>query len=94
MEITKESVEDLLNNLIRPMFDGIVEIEVEKLSLFDDPSLTDLYPVINVTFDKEIHSTYEDTNELEYKLTKEVQSVLKYFSIYNSIVDVFVISDI
>ena len=53
MEITKEAIEDLLDNLVKPMFDGIVEIEVDSLSLFDDPNLTQLYPTISIIYDKE-----------------------------------------
>ena len=52
MEITKSSIEDLLDNLVRPMFDGIVEIEVDSLSLFDDPNLKELYPTISVIYDQ------------------------------------------
>jgi hypothetical protein len=53
MEITKEAIEDLLNNLVKPMFDGIVEIEVDSLSLFDDPNLKELYPTISIIYDKD-----------------------------------------
>jgi hypothetical protein len=100
MEITKEAIEDLLNNLVKPMFDGIVEIEVDSLSLFDDPNLKELYPTISIVFDKkkymkglELHwGSYN--YELEDKVTKEVQSTLKYFNIHNSIVDFYTITDI
>jgi hypothetical protein len=100
MEITKEAIEDLLNNLVKPMFDGIVEIEVDSLSLFDDPNLTQLYPTIIVTFDKEkymeeLSGDMTSYNyELEDKVTKEVKSTLKYFNIHNSIVDFYTITDI
>ena len=98
MEITKSSIEDLLNNLVKPMFDGIVEIEVGSLSLFDDPNLTELYPTISVIYNKEkynkeLHDSgwWEISWELENKVTREVQSTLKYFNIHNSIVDFYVI---
>lgn len=97
MEITKEAIEDLLNNLVKPMFDGIVEIEVDSLSLFDDPNLTQLYPTISIVYDKdkymeELSGDMTSHNyELEDKVTKEVQSTLKYFNIHNSIVDFYVI---
>jgi hypothetical protein len=100
MEITKEAIEDLLNNLVKPMFDGIVEIEVDSLSLFDDPNLKELYPTIIVTFDKEkymeeLSGDMTSYNyELEDKVTKEVKSTLKYFNIHNSIVDFYTITDI
>jgi hypothetical protein len=100
MEITKEAIEDLLNNLVKPMFDGIVEIEVENLSLFDDPNLTQLYPTISIVYDKdkyieELSGDMTSHNyELEDKVTKEVQSTLKYFNIHNSIVDFYTITDI
>jgi hypothetical protein len=100
MEITKEAIEDLLNNLVKPMFDGIVEIEVDSLSLFDDPNLTQLYPTISIIYDKEkyIEKLSGDMTshnyELEDKVTKEVQSALKYFNIHNSIVDFYTITDI
>jgi hypothetical protein len=100
MEITKEAIEDLLNNLVKPMFDGIVEIEVDSLSLFDDPNLTQLYPTISIIYDKEkyIEELSGDMTshnyELEDKVTKEVQSTLKYFNIHNSIVDFYTITDI
>jgi hypothetical protein len=100
MEITKEAIEDLLNNLVKPMFDGIVEIEVDSLSLFDDPNLTQLYPTISIIYDKdkymeELSGDMTSHNyELEDKVTKEVQSTLKYFNIHNSIVDFYTITDI
>ena len=99
MEITKSSIEDLLGNLVKPMFDGIVEIEVDSLSLFDDPNLTELYPTISVIYDKEKYNmelkAYDGYKyDLENKVTKEVQLTLKYFNIHNSIVDFYVISDI
>jgi len=100
MEVTKEAIEDLLNNLVKPMFDGIVEIEVDSLSLFDDPNLTQLYPTISIIYDKEkyIEELSGDMTshnyELEDKVTKEVQSTLKYFNIHNSIVDLYTITDI
>jgi hypothetical protein len=100
MEITKESIEDLLNNLVKPMFDGIVEIEVDSLSLFDDPNLTQLYPTISIIYDKEKYmeelsgDMTSHNYELEDKVTKEVQSTLKYFNIHNSIVDFYTITDI
>jgi hypothetical protein len=82
------------------MFDGIVEIEVDSLSLFDDPNLTQLYPTISIIYDKEkyIEKLSGDMTshnyELEDKVTKEVQSTLKYFNIHNSIVDFYTITDI
>ena len=100
MDITKEAIEDLLDNLVKPMFDGIVEIEVDSLSLFDDPNLTQLYPTISIIYDKEkyIEELSGDMTshnyELEDKVTKEVQSTLKYFNIHNSIVDFYTITDI
>jgi hypothetical protein len=100
MEITKEAIEDLLNNLVKPMFDGIVEIEVDSLSLFDDPNLKELYPTISIIYDKdkymeELSGDMTSHNyELEDKVTKEVQSTLKYFNIHNSIVDFYTITDI
>jgi hypothetical protein len=100
LEITKEAIEDLLNNLVKPMFDGIVEIEVDSLSLFDDPNLTQLYPTISIVYDKdkymeELSGDMTSHNyELEDKVTKEVQSTLKYFNIHNSIVDFYTITDI
>ena len=100
MEITKEAIEDLLNNLVNPMFDGIVEIEVDSLSLFDDPNLKELYPTISIVYDKdkymeELSGDMTSHNyELEDKVTKEVQSTLKYFNIHNSIVDFYTITDV
>ena len=100
MEVTKEAIEDLLNNLVKPMFDGIVEIEVDSLSLFDDPNLTQLYPTISIIYDKEkyIEKLSGDMTshnyELEDKVTKEVQLSLKYFNIHNSIVDFYTITDV
>ena len=100
MEVTKEAIEDLLNNLVKPMFDGIVEIEVDSLSLFDDPNLTQLYPTISIIYDKEkymegfLKGWASHNYELEDKVTKEVQSTLKYFNIHNSIVDFYTITDI
>jgi len=100
MEVTKEAIEDLLNNLVKPMFDGIVEIEVDSLSLFDDPNLTQLYPTISIIYDKEKYmeelsgDMTSHNYELEDKVTKEVQSTLKYFNIHNSIVDFYTITDI
>jgi hypothetical protein len=100
MEVTKEAIEDLLNNLVNPMFDGIVEIEVDSLSLFDDPNLTQLYPTISIIYDKEKYmeelsgDMTSHNYELEDKVTKEVQSALKYFNIHNSIVDFYTITDI
>ena len=100
MEVTKESIEDLLNSLVKPMFDGIVEIEVDSLSLFDDPNLTQLYPTISIIYDKEKYmeelsgDMTSHNYELEDKVTKEVQSTLKYFNIHNSIVDFYTITDI
>jgi hypothetical protein len=100
MEITKEAIEDLLNNLVKPMFDGIVEIEVDSLSLFDDPNLKELYPTISIIYDKdkymeELSGDMTSHNyELEDKVTKEVQSTLKYFNIHNSIVDFYTITDV
>jgi hypothetical protein len=100
MEVTKESIEDLLNSLVKPMFDGIVEIEVDSLSLFDDPNLTQLYPTISIIYDKEKYmeklsgDMTSHNYELEDKVTKEVQLSLKYFNIHNSIVDFYTITDI
>jgi len=100
MEVTKEAIEDLLNNLVKPMFDGIVEIEVDSLSLFDDPNLTQLYPTISIIYDKEKYmeelsgDMTSHNYELEDKVTKEVQSTLKYFNIHNSIVDFYTITDV
>ena len=100
MEVTKEAIEDLLNNLVKPMFDGIVQIEVDSLSLFDDPNLTQLYPTISIIYDKEKYmeelsgDMTSHNYELEDKVTKEVQSTLKYFNIHNSIVDSYTITDV
>jgi hypothetical protein len=93
MEVTKEAVDDLLNSLVKPMFNGIKKIDVTDLSLFDDPNI--LYPTIDVIFDKDLYYSYDDTpDELEYKVSKEVKSALKYFNINNSIVDFYTITDI
>ena len=92
MEITKRSIEDLLNNLVKPMFNGIIKIEVVSLSLFDGIG-SELYPVIDVIFDKELFFAVDDTNELENKVSREVRLTLRYFNIHNSIVDVYVMSD-
>lgn len=91
MEITKGSIVDLLDNLVKPMFDGIVKINVVDLSIFDDDNITtELYPLIDVTIEKEKYHSYDGYN----KITKEVKSALKYFNIHHSIVDFYVISDI
>jgi hypothetical protein len=92
MDITKEAIEDLLNNLFKPMFDGIVEIEIKTLYYFDN--VNQLYPYINVIFDryKYIEQHAEDSN-IDYIVMAEVKSTLKYFNIHNSIVDVGITSD-
>ena len=100
MEITKEAIEDLLNNLVKPMFDGIVEIEIDSLSLFDDPNLKELYPTISIIYDKKkymkelLGNVTNHNYQLEDKVTKEVKSALKYFNIHNSIVDFYTITDV
>ncbi len=92
MKITKSSIEDLLNNLVKPMFDGIIKIEVINLSLFDGIG-SELYPVIDVIFDKESFFAVDDKNELENEVSREVRQTLRYFNIHNSIVVVYVMSD-
>lgn len=92
MKITKHSIEDLLNNLVKPMFNGIIKIEVVNLSLFDGIG-SELYPVIDVIFDKELFFSVDDTNELENGVSREIRLTLKYFNIHNSIVDVYAMSD-
>jgi hypothetical protein len=71
MEITKSSIEDLLNNLVKPMFDVIVKIEVVSLRLFDGIA-SELYPVIDIIFDKETYLTIKDTNEFDYIITQSI----------------------
>lgn len=93
MEITKSSIEDLLNNLVKQMFDVIVKIEVVSLSSFDGIA-SELYPVIDIIFDKEKYLTIKDTNEFENKVSREVRLTLRYFNIHNSIIDFYTISDI
>jgi hypothetical protein len=92
MDITKESIEDLLNYLFKPMFDGIVEIEIETLYYFDN--VNQLYPQINVIFDryKYIELRAKDSN-IDDKVMAEVKSTLKYFNIHNSIVSVYITSN-
>jgi hypothetical protein len=92
MDITKEAIEDLLNYLFKPMFDGIVEIETETLYYFDN--VNHLYPHINVIFDryKYIELRAEDS-DIDNKVIAEVKSTLKYFNIHNSIVSVYITSD-
>jgi hypothetical protein len=92
MDITKEAVDDLLNSLVKPMFNGIKKIETETLYYFDNVNY--LYPHINVIFDryKYIELRAEDS-DIDNKVIAEVKSTLKYFNIYNSIVSVYITSD-
>lgn len=91
MEITTEIIKELLDSMVLPMFNGIKEIEIESLSLFDDPNI--LYPIINVIFYKKKFFEYKNADLLEYEISKIVKSVLKYLNITESIVDVYITSE-
>lgn len=91
MELTTEMIKKLLDGLVLPMFDGIEEIEVEDVYLFDDSDI--VYPTINVFFNKDKFFEFENTDLLENDISRAVKSALRYFNITESIVDVYIMSE-
>lgn len=91
MEITTEMIKKLLDGLVLPMFDGIEEIEVEDVYLFDDSDI--VYPTINIIFNRDKFFKSENTDLFESEIIRAVKSTLKYLNITESIVDVYVTSE-
>jgi hypothetical protein len=91
MEITTEMIKKLLDGLVLPMFDGIEEIEVEDVYLFDDSDI--MYPTINIIFNRDKFFKSENTDLFESEIIRAVKSTLKYLNITESIVDVYVTSE-
>ena len=89
MEITTEMIKKLLDSLVLPMFDGIEEIDVEDVYLFDDSDI--VYPTINIIFNTDKFLKFENVDLLESEISRAVKSTLKYLNITESIVDFYII---
>lgn len=89
MEITTEMIKKLLDSLVLPMFDGIEEIDVEDVYLFDDSDI--VYPTINIIFNTDKFLKFENVDLLESEISRTVKSTLKYLNITESIVDFYII---
>ena len=88
MEITTEMIKKLLESLVLPMFDGIEEIDVEDVYLFDDSDI--VYPTINIIFNTDKFLKFENVDLLESEISRAVKSTLKYLNITESIVDFYI----
>lgn len=88
MEITTEMIKKLLDSLVLPMFDGIEEIDVEDVYLFDDSDI--IYPTINIIFNTDKFLKFENVDLLESEISRAVKSTLKYLNITESIVDFYI----
>ncbi len=88
MEITTEMIKKLLDSLVLPMFDGIEEIDVEDVYLFDDSDI--VYPTINIIFNTDKFLKFENVDLLESEISRAVKSTLKYLNITESIVDFYI----
>ena len=101
MNPSPEIIKNLLETLVSPSWDGIVDygLEYEK---HDDTGQTFL--MVDVIFDindywtknfsiRKTKSSMEgyNTSDMDYEISRDVKSALKYLGINHSIVDVYVI---
>ncbi len=103
MNPSPEIVKNLLETLVSPSWDGIVDYGL-KYEKHDDTGQTFL--MVDVIFDiddywnknfsiRKIKSSMEgyDTSDMDYEISRDVKSALKYLGINHSIVEVYVIED-
>lgn len=104
MRPSVETVRKLLEKLVSPNWKGIVDYKLE----YDDGSTGNTFLMVDVIFDmrdywvknfnvrkskaKELGQIY-DTRDMDYQLSKDVKSALKYLGVNNSIVEVYVIEE-
>lgn len=87
MKINSELIINLLEKLVSPQYEGIINYNVE-LDIY--PCQETLWVGVEVIFDKKKFLKQEELNdELEADVMLSVKSTLRYLSIYKTIVDVF-----
>lgn len=87
MRINSELIINLLEKLVSPQYEGIINYNVE-LDIY--PSQGTLWVGVEVIFDKKKYLKQEELNdELEADVILSVKSTLRYLSVYNTIVDVY-----
>jgi len=93
METSTEMIERVLEHLVSPKWDGIVEYIIEP-STHDDTGV--VHYMIDVIFEinmyyKTYHAgQYDFSHEMDADISIDVKNAVKYLGIYNSIVDIFV----
>ena len=93
MEASTEMIKRVLEHLVSPKWDGIVEYIIEP-STHDDTGV--VHHMIDVIFDiKKYYKTYhagqyDFSHEMDADISIDVKNAVKYLGIYNSIVDIFV----
>lgn len=96
MNVSPESIIELLNTLVSPEFYGIKRYEV---SYETDNDMDETWCIVNVIFNStEFHKEYDKfaydyIDEFEDDVVREVKGCLKYFNIYRSIVEIYVESE-
>lgn len=87
MKINSELIINLLEKLVSPQYEGIINYNVE-LDIY--PSQETLWVGVEVIFDKKKFLKQEELNdELEVDVILSVKSTLRYLNIYKSIIDVY-----
>jgi len=105
MDVTPIMIEKLLNKLVSPKWDGIVDYDI-KIETHDDTG--EEYVMVDIIFNiekyynhfslKSINNNFNDprmynTSDMDYEITKDVQSALKYLGVKKSYVEVYTIED-
>lgn len=93
MEVSTEIIKRVLEHLVSPKWNGIVEYKIES-STHDDTGV--LYYIIDVIFDIEtywetFHSReYGNSSEMDKDILDDVKAAVKYLGINNVIVEIYV----
>lgn len=94
MTYTPEVIKTLLNKLVSPKWNGILDYDV-SFETHDDTRKS--YAMVDITFDLEKYwenydkGNYDYNMEMNDEIRQDVINALKYLGIYNSITEIYVI---
>jgi hypothetical protein len=93
METSTEMIKKILEHLVSPKWNGIVEYKIEP-STHDDTGV--LYYMIDVIFDIDTYwetlysREYGHSSEMDEDISDNVRTAVKYLGINNVIVEIYV----
>jgi hypothetical protein len=96
MEVSPQMIERVLEHLVSPKWDGIMEYDT-TIDMHDDTY--DVYYIIDVMFDietywKTYHSgDYDYPGEMNDEIEDDVRNAMKYLGINKVIVEIYVTNE-